>query len=158
MDNNKTKVYYYKFNPWVYVFTAFVVLVDIAFAVVTILKLVGVGVLYSYYRGLDVFSLVVNLGVIVFFILNLTLNRYIVSNGTFVKQRFIKTVIPVEKMLTITKDEETKMTVLYYADEKSVNDGISFVILSVRKIDELIEDIRALNPHVSVDTMKKKGE
>ena len=59
-------------------------------------------------------------------------------------------------MLTITKDEETKMTVLYYADENSPNDGISFVILSVKKIDELIEDIRSLNPHVSVDTLKKK--
>ena len=156
METIKTKVYYFKYNAWIYVFAIAILVIVSAFVVFDALKLAGAFGLVSYYVGLDIFSLIVSVAVAIGIISCFVFNKYVVSEGAFIRQKFLSKSIPVEKMLTITRDEEIKMPVLYYADDKSPNDGISFVILSTKRLDDLIEDIRALNPHVSIDTLTKK--
>jgi|GEM_PF-6653727 len=158
MAKQDKKVYYFKFNVYIYILTVLLLLIVIPFSIFTILKLVGVGNLVSYYRWLDIVGIVFCLGIAVFLILNLLLTKYIIEDGKFIKQRFSKIEIPTQKMLTIRVDEESDITVLYYADDNSPNDGISFVVLSVskKKEESLLEDIRALNPYVSIERIPKR--
>lgn len=154
------KVYFYKFNPYIYILTVVISLVVLPFSVFNLIKVIGVADLVSYHPVLDITSVIFCWGVFIFLMLNIFLTNFTIENGTFVKRRFVKKIIPVEKMLTIRVDKDADMNVLYYADENSINDGISFVILSVAKskADKLIEDIRELNPHVSVEIIEKRND
>ena len=153
------KIFYFRYKPFIYAFSALILLAVVFFIIYNSLKLAGVGYLHSYYVALDVFSMILCLAVAAFTVLNLTLNRYIVVEDKLIRQKFSKKIIPLETTLTIRIDEKEKMTVLYYADENAT-DGIAFEILSVslKKEQELIDALRAKNPHLSIERIAENKE
>lgn len=150
---NEKKSYLYKYNVYSYVLFAVICTVLVLSAVVNFLKFFKVGNSSSYFPGLELAVAIVSVVLLAFLTSFLLLSRYVIKDGKFYVQKLAIKEIPVEKMLYIRVDKSAKLTVLYYADEESENDGISFVILSVGKKNEekLIDAIRTLNSHISVE-------
>lgn len=147
------KVFLHKYNAYSYVLFVIICVVLTISAVVNFLKFFKVGESSSYFPGLELSVAIISILLLAFISCFLLLSRYVIVNGKFYVQKLVLKEIPVEKMLYIRVDKSAKLTVLYYADEESENDGISFAILSVnkRKEEELIERIQELNSHISVE-------
>ncbi len=147
------KTYLYKYNIYSYVLFAVICVVLVISAIVNFLKFFKVGESASYFPGLELAVAIVSVVLIAFLSSFLLLSRYVIKDGKFYVQKLVLKEIPVEKMLYIRVDKSAKLTVLYYADEESENDGISFAILSVskKKEEKLIDAIRTLNSHISVE-------
>lgn len=152
MKNDK-KTFMYKYNPYSYTLVGIVFALLLLSAIVNFLKYFKVGNLGSYFPELELSIAIISIIFVVALSCFLLLSRYIIKDGRFYVQKVTMKEIPVEKMLYIRVDKTNKLTVLYYADEESENDGISFVVFNLFKKDEekLIDALQELNSHVSVE-------
>ena len=149
-QNNK--VYYYKYPTSIYVLYGIFCVGLLAPAIYNLLKVLEVANLVSYFKELEIFSVVFCLVAIAIVTAFLFLNRFIITETEFIYQKFTKKVYSPEKLLTIKRQNKTGLIVLYVEDETK-EDYIGFIVLSVfpSKRKQIIEDIRNLNYHVSVE-------
>ncbi len=119
------------------------------------MKVLGIGTLVSYYRGLEIASVAVCFLALIFVTAFLFCNRYEVTDNAFIYRKLTKTVYLAEKLLTIKRDKKSGLTVLYVEDETK-EDYVGFLVLSVfpSKSDKIIDEIQKLNPHVSVEVIE----
>ena len=159
MSKGKTKTYYHKHPIVVYVVYGLFTALLFACALFNLLKTMGVGKLESYYKGLEISAIIVPLLASIGLTIVLFSTSYVVGEGKFVHQKFFKKEYTADKLLTIKQDKKSGLTVLYVEDETK-EDFVGFVVLQVSKskIDELISDIRELNPHVSVEILNGKEQ
>lgn len=157
MSSKKTKRYYFKHSITVYVIYAVFCAILLACSLFNLLKTLEVARLVSYYKGLEVSAIIVPLIAIAGVTLVLFTNCYIVGDGKFVYQKFSKKEYTADKLLTIKEDKMVGLTVLYVEDETK-EDYVGFVVLQVAKSkkEQIVEDIRALNPHVSIEVVNGK--
>lgn len=158
-NNADRKIYYYKHPTSIYVLYGVFCVCLIAPAIYNVLKVLEVGNLVSYYRNLEIVSIVVclfALGLVSYF---LFFNCYIITDNEFIFRKFSKKVYAKDKLLTIKIDKKSGLIVLYVEDETK-EDYVGFIVLSVSKSKEkeLIEDITKLNSHVSVETLQDYNE
>lgn len=154
-QTNEVKIYYYKHPTSVYVFYAVMCALFLIGGLYNLMKVLGVGTLVSYYRGLEIASVAVCFLALIFVTAFLFCNRYEITDNALVYRKLTKTVYPAEKLLTIKRDKKSGLTVLYVEDETK-EDYVGFIVLSVfpSKSDKIIEDIQKLNPHVSVEVIE----
>lgn len=154
-QTNEVKIYYYKHPTSVYVFYAVMCALFLIGGLYNLMKVLGVGTLVSYYRGLEIASVAVCFLALIFVTAFLFCNRYEITNNALVYRKLTKTVYLAEKLLTIKRDKKSGLTVLYVEDETK-EDYVGFIVLSVfpSKSDKIIDDIQKLNPHVSVEVIE----
>lgn len=158
-NNVDKKIYYYKHPTSIYVLYGVFCVCLLLPAIYNFLKVLEVGNLVSYYRSLEIVSVVVCLFALALVSYFLFFNCYIITDNEFIFRKFNKKVYSKEKLLTVKIDKKSGMVVLYVEDETK-EDFIGFIVLSVAKSKEkeLIDDITKLNPHVSVETLQDNNE
>lgn len=154
-QTNEVKIYYYKHPTSVYVFYAVMCALFLIGGLYNLMKVLGVGTLVSYYRGLEIASVAVCFLALIFVTAFLFCNRYEITDNALVYRKLTKTVYSAEKLLTIKRDKKSGLTVLYVEDETK-EDYVGFIVLSVfpSKSDKIIDEIQKLNPHVSVEVIE----
>lgn len=154
-QTNEVKIYYYKHPTSVYVFYAIMCVLFLVGGLYNLMKVLGIGTLVSYYRGLEIASVAVCFLALIFVTAFLFCNRYEVTDNAFIYRKLTKTVYLAEKLLTIKRDKKSGLTVLYVEDETK-EDYVGFLVLSVfpSKSDKIIDEIQKLNPHVSVEVIE----
>ncbi len=153
-QKNEIKIYYYKHPTSVYVFYGIMCALFLLGGLYNLMKVLGVGTLVSYYRGLEIASVAVCFLALIFVTAFLFCNRYEISSNTFIYRKLTRTEYSADKLLTIKRDKKSGLTVLYVEDENK-EDYVGFIVLSVfpSKADKIIEDIQKLNSHVSVEVV-----